>query len=200
MAMAHHAPITFAELLWPAGDASRPLRALLLALLVSALLTISAKFEVPFYPVPMTMQTLVVLLLGMAFGARLAAATALLYLAQGAAGLPVFAGTPERGIGLAYMLGPTGGYLVGFVLSAALTGWLTERRRDWRALVLAVIAGSVVVFIPGVLWLAWLIGFEQSIVHGLMPFLWPTVVKGAVATGLGLAGAAMIQKRLQEQP
>ena len=87
------------------------------------------------------MQTLVVLLLGMAFGARLAAATVLLYLAEGAVGLPVFAGTPERGIGIAYMLGPTGGYLVGFVLSAAITGWLTERRRDWPALVLAVTAG-----------------------------------------------------------
>jgi biotin transport system substrate-specific component len=200
MATAHHAPITFAELLWPAQGAWRPLRALLLALLGSALLTISAKFEVPFYPVPMTMQTLVVLLLGMAFGARLATATVLLYLAEGAAGLPVFAGTPERGIGIAYMLGPTGGYLVGFVLSAAITGWLTERRRDWQALVLAVTAGSIVVFIPGILWLAHLIGFEQSIAHGLMPFLWGTLVKGAIAIALGMAGAAMIQKRLADQP
>ena len=133
MATAHQAPITFADLLWPARGASRPLRALLLALLGSALLTISAKLEVPFYPVPMTMQTLVVLLLGMAYGARLGAATVLLYLAEGAVGLPVFAGTPERGIGIAYMMGPTGGYLVGFVLSAAITGWLTERRRDWPA-------------------------------------------------------------------
>lgn len=200
MATAQHAPITFAELLWPARGASRPLRALLLALLGSALLTISAKIEVPFYPVPMTMQTLVVLLLGMAFGARLAAATVLLYLAEGAVGLPVFAGTPERGIGIAYMLGPTGGYLVGFVLSAAITGWLTERQRDWPALVLAVTAGTIVVFIPGVLWLAHLIGFEQSIVHGLMPFVWGAVLKGAIAVALGMTGAAMIQRRLQDQP
>jgi biotin transport system substrate-specific component len=199
MANAHGAPLTFAEALWPSRGASRPLRALLLAVLGSALLTISAKIEVPFYPVPMTMQTLVVLLLGMAFGARLATATVLLYLAEGAVGLPVFAGTPERGIGIAYMLGPTGGYLVGFVLSAAITGWLTERRRDWQALVLAVTAGSIVVFIPGVLWLAHLIGFEQSIAHGLMPFLWGTLVKGAIAVALGMAGAAMIQKRLQDQ-
>jgi biotin transport system substrate-specific component len=200
MATAHHASMTFAESLWPARGASRPLRALLLALMGSALLTISAKLEVPFYPVPMTMQTLVVLLLGMAFGARLAAATVLLYLAQGAIGLPVFAGTPERGIGIAYMMGPTGGYLAGFVLSAAITGWLTERRRDWPALVLAVIAGSVVVFIPGVLWLAYLIGFEQSIVHGLVPFVWGAVLKGAIAVALGLAGAAMLQRRLADQP
>jgi biotin transport system substrate-specific component len=199
MATAHHAPTTFAELLWPAQGASRALRALLLALLGSALLTISAKIEVPFYPVPMTMQTLVVLLLGMAYGARLGTATVLLYLAEGAAGLPVFAGTPERGIGIPYMLGPTGGYLVGFVLSAAITGWLTERRRDWLALVLAVTAGSIVVFIPGVLWLAHLIGFEQAIANGLMPFLWATLVKGAIAIALGMAGAALIQKRLADQ-
>src|ERR671918_1724759 len=156
MATAHHAPITFADLLWPARGTSRPLRLLLLAVLGSALLTISAKIEVPFYPVPMTMQTLVVLLLGMAYGARLGAATVLLYLAEGAVGLPVFAGTPERGIGIAYMMGPTGGYLVGFVLSAAITGWLTERRSDWRALLIAGAARTIVVFIPGVLWLAWL--------------------------------------------
>jgi biotin transport system substrate-specific component len=199
MATAHHAPTTFAELLWPSRGASRPLRLLLLALLGSALLTISAKIEVPFYPVPMTMQTLVVLLLGMAYGARLGTATVLLYLAEGAAGLPVFAGTPERGIGIPYMLGPTGGYLVGFVLSAAITGWLTERRRDWPALVLAVTAGSIVVFIPGVLWLAHLIGFEQAIANGLMPFLWATLVKGAIAIALGMAGAALIQKRLADQ-
>jgi biotin transport system substrate-specific component len=199
MATAHHAPTTFAELFWPAQGASRALRAVLLALLGSALLTISAKIEVPFYPVPMTMQTLVVLLLGMAYGARLGTATVLLYLAEGAAGLPVFAGTPERGIGIPYMLGPTGGYLVGFVLSAAITGWLTERRRDWLALVLAVTAGSIVVFIPGVLWLAHLIGFEQAIAHGLMPFLWATLVKGAIAMALGMAGATLIQKRLADQ-
>jgi biotin transport system substrate-specific component len=162
MATAHDAPITFADVLWPAHGVPRPLRALLLALLGSALLTISAKLEVPFYPVPMTMQTLAVLVLGIAFGARLGAATVLLYLAEGAVGLPVFAGTPELGIGIAYMMGPTGGYLAGFVLSAAITGWLTERRHDWPALVLAVAAGSIVVFIPGVLWLAQLIGFEQS--------------------------------------
>jgi biotin transport system substrate-specific component len=200
MATAHDMPVTFADLLWPARGSSRPLRLLLLALLGSALLTISAKLEVPFYPVPMTMQTLVVLLLGMAYGARLGAATVLLYLAEGAMGLPVFAGTPERGIGLAYMMGPTGGYLVGFVLSAAITGWLTERRHDWPALVLAVAAGSIVVFIPGVLWLAHLIGFEQSIAHGVVPFLWGTLVKGAIAVALGMAGAAVIQKRLADQP
>jgi len=200
MATAHDAPTTFAEVLWPAHGMARPLRALLLAIAGSALLTLSAKIEVPFYPVPMTMQTLVVLLLGMAFGARLSAATVLLYLAEGALGLPVFAGTPERGIGLGYMLGPTGGYLVGFVLAAALVGWLTERRRDLLSLVLASVAGTVAIFLPGVLWLSHLIGFEQGIVHGLMPFLWGALVKGGIAVGLGVAGAAVIRKRLLDQP
>jgi biotin transport system substrate-specific component len=200
MATAHDAPITFADVLWPAHGVPRPLRALLLALLGSALLTISAKLEVPFYPVPMTMQTLAVLVLGIAFGARLGAATVLLYLAEGAVGLPVFAGTPELGIGIAYMMGPTGGYLAGFVLSAAITGWLTERRHDWPALVLAVAAGSIVVFIPGVLWLAQLIGFEQSIAHGLAPFVWGTLLKGAIAVALGMVGAAVVQKRLLGRP
>jgi biotin transport system substrate-specific component len=200
MATAHDAPITFADVLWPAHGVPRPLRALLLVLLGSALLTISAKLEVPFYPVPMTMQTLAVLVLGIAFGARLGAATVLLYLAEGAVGLPVFAGTPELGIGIAYMMGPTGGYLAGFVLSAAITGWLTERRHDWPALVLAVAAGSIVVFIPGVLWLAQLIGFEQSIAHGLAPFVWGTLLKGAIAVALGMAGAAVVQKRLLGRP
>jgi biotin transport system substrate-specific component len=85
------------------------------------------------------------------------------------------------------------------VLSAAITGWLTERRRDWLALVLAVTAGSIVVFIPGVLWLAHLIGVEQSIAHGLMPFLWATLVKGAITIALGMAGAAVVRKRLADQ-
>ena len=100
------------------------LRMALLALAGTGLLWASAKVQVPFYPVPMTFQTAVVLLIGIAYGARLGAATMLLYLAEGAIGLPVFAGTPARGIGLAYMMGPTGGYLVSYVLAAALVGWV----------------------------------------------------------------------------
>jgi biotin transport system substrate-specific component len=102
-----------------------------LAVIGSILLTISAKIQVPFWPVPMTMQTLVVLVLGVAYGWRLAGATVLLYLAQGALSLPVFAG----GGGLAYMSGPTGGYLVGFLLAAVAVGWLAERGwlARWRA-------------------------------------------------------------------
>src|SRR5690606_16484525 len=118
---------TLAESLWPAQAAPAWLRNMLLAVGGSLLLTLSAKINVPFYPVPMTMQTFAVLLIGAAFGWRLGTATVLLYLAQGAAGLPVFAGTPEKGIGLLYLMGPTGGYLVGFAVAAAVVGWLAER-------------------------------------------------------------------------
>jgi biotin transport system substrate-specific component len=99
----------------------------------SLLLTLSAKINVPFYPVPMTMQTFAVILIGAAFGWRLGTATVLFYLAQGAMGLPVFAGTPEKGIGLAYMAGPTGGYLLGFAARAFVTGWLANAASTARS-------------------------------------------------------------------
>ncbi len=112
-----------------AGRGSRPLlRNAVIALAATGLLTLSAKVQVPFYPVPMTMQSLVVLVIGAAFGWRLGMATVMFYLLQGLAGLPVFAGTPEKGVGLAYMMGPTGGYLIGFVAAAFVTGFLVRLR------------------------------------------------------------------------
>ena len=100
------------------------LKYLLITILGSILLTISAKIKIPFYPVPMTMQTFVVLLMGVAFGWRIGVATISLYLFEGIIGLPVFAGTPEKGIGLVYFTGPTMGYLIGFLLAAFLSGYL----------------------------------------------------------------------------
>ncbi len=179
---------TLAETIWPVAlDGSalrRGIRALVLALIGSALLTVSAKVQVPFYPVPMTMQTLVVLTLGMAFGWRLGAATVLLYLAEGAMGLPVFSGTPEKGIGVAYMLGSTGGYLAGFVLAAALCGWLAERGWD-RSIVttaLVMLLGNIVIYVPGLLWLGGLFGWDKPILAwGLTPFVLGDVAKLALA-------------------
>jgi biotin transport system substrate-specific component len=142
------------------------------------------------------MQTLVALLIGLAYGFPLGVATVLLYLAQGAVGLPVFAGTPEKGIGLMYLLGPTGGYLIGFALAAAITGWVAERRRDAGALALAVVAGTVAIYAPGVLWLARFVGFEQALGLGLVPFLWGDILKAVLALVLALAGAAMVRRRL----
>ncbi len=187
--------ITFADLIWPARGSGRALRAVLLAVLGSALLTLSAKAQVPFYPVPMTMQTLVVLLIGMALGPRLGAATVLFYLAQGAAGLPVFAGTPEKGIGLAYLLGPTGGYLAGFAVAAGVSGWIVERRRDLVGIGLAVVAGLAVIYALGVLWLSTLVGFGQAIALGVLPFLWGELFKAGLAVALGAAGSTALDRR-----
>lgn len=170
---------TLVGALWPADALGGRMRAFLLAVLGSAMLTLSAKLQIPFWPVPMTMQTFVVLVLGMAYGWRLGAVSVVLYLAQGALGLPVFAGTPERGIGLAYMIGPTGGYLVGFLLAALALGWLAERGwgRTLGGTLLAMAAGHAVIFVCGVAWLANLLGWERAVDVGLTPFWAATVVK-----------------------
>jgi biotin transport system substrate-specific component len=168
----------------------------ILVLLGTGLLTLSAKIQVPFYPVPMTLQTLVVLLLGLAYGSVLGAATVLAYLAEGALGLPVFAGTPEKGLGLAYMLGPTGGYLLGFALAAGVAGWIAEHRPGLPCLVSAVAAGTIAIYVPGLLWLATFVGIEQAIAVGLVPFVWADLAKGALAVALGTAGWALLRKRV----
>lgn len=171
------------DALW-AKDGMR-MRPLLLAFAGSLLLIVSAKFQVPFYPVPMTLQPLVVLLLGVVLGSRLGAATVLLYLAQGAAGLPVFAGTPEKGVGLVYMVGPTGGYLLGFALAAYVTGWLAERGFDRTRLgtALAMSLGMVVIYSLGLLWLGVFVGYNANLLHlGLTPFVLGDVLKIALAT------------------
>lgn len=176
---------TLAETLWPSQNVM--LRNILLAVGGSVALWISAKIQVPFYPVPMTMQTFVVLVIGMAFGWRLGAATLLLYLAEGAAGLPVFAGTPERGIGLAYMMGPTGGYLVGFLAAAALAGWLGERGWDRNVVttLLAMVLGTAVIFLFGVAWLGALIGWDKPVLElGVTPFLPGAAFKIALAAAV----------------
>ena len=178
---------TLAGTLWPAGKANAMLRGMVLAVAGTALLTVAAKIQVPFYPVPMTLQTFVVLALGMAYGWRLGAATVLLYLAEGALGLPVFAGTPEKGIGLAYMLGGTGGYLIGFVLAAAVCGWLAERGWD-RGVVRtagAMLIGNAIIYIPGLLWLGGLFGWDKPILEwGLTPFLLGDLTKLALAAAV----------------
>lgn len=174
---------TLIAVLWPAASVGRIARHVLLAVAGSALMWLSAKINVPFYPVPLSMQTFVVLVIGAAYGWKLGSATMLLYLAEGAAGLPVFAGTPEKGIGLAYMVGPTGGYLVGFVVAAAVTGWLCERRWDvsFGWLILTMLIGHVVIFVFGVGYLWSLIGFEQAWAGGLVPFYHATLLKTLLA-------------------
>jgi len=170
---------------WPAS-ADSVFRKVLLVLAGTALLTLSAKVQVPFYPVPMTMQTFVVLIVGMAFGWRLGAATVLLYLAEGALGLPVFAGTPAKGIGLAYMAGPTGGYLLGFAVAAAAVGYLGQRgwHRSLLATLAAMVIGTALIHLFGYVWLAQLIGLEKAFQFGVLPFLWGDVFKIALAAAV----------------
>ncbi len=167
---------SLAQVLWPSD---RVLRHVVLVAIGSLLLTLSAKIQIPFWPVPMTMQTYVVVVLGMAYGTRLGIATVLVYLAQGALGLPVLAGTPERGLGLAYMVGPTGGYLVGFVIAVALAGELAARGwdRSFARTLLAMALAHLVIFVPGVAWLAVSVGWERAFAVGAVPFLGATIAK-----------------------
>jgi len=176
---------TLTQTLWQ-GE-STILRNLLLAVIGSLALIASAKIQVPFYPVPITMQTFVVLVIGMTYGWRLGAATVLLYLAEGAMGLPVFSGTPERGIGLAYMAGPTGGYLLGFVVSAATVGWLASKGWDRNVFTAlgAMIVGTAIIMAFGVFWLGLVLGWDKPILQlGLYPFLLGAAFKIALAAAV----------------
>ncbi|WP_119458264.1 biotin transporter BioY [Rhodospirillaceae bacterium SYSU D60014] len=198
---AHSTPahVTLAGTLWPAGKTAPALRWITLMVVGSLALAVSAKLHVPFWPVPLTMQPFVVLVIGAAYGWRLGGATVLLYLAEGATGLPVFSGTPERGLGLAYMAGPTGGYLMGFAFSAAAIGWLAERGwdRDPIRTFAAMAFGHAVIFVFGVTWLAGFMGsFAAAWVAGAVPFYVGTLVQTALATAvLPLAWRLVGQRR-----
>ena len=175
-----------ADLAPTARPADALLRGAALALLGTLVLVASAKVQVPFYPVPMTLQTLAVLTLGALFGARLAAATLALYLGEGLVGLPVFAGAAA---GPAYVVGPTGGYLVGFLLAAALVGWLAERgwTRGWLLALAAMTLGHVVIFAAGFAWLAPVFGVTKAWAVGVAPFAAATVAKTLLAAALAIA-------------
>jgi biotin transport system substrate-specific component len=161
---------------------ARRVRNVLLIVGGSLALTLSAKVQVPFWPVPITMQSMVALLLGLAFGWRLGALTILAYLAEGAMGLPVFAGVVA---GPAYLAGPTGGYLLGFLLGGVFAGWAAEQGwgRDLPRTVAVMLMGHVLLFAPGVFWLAVLFGWHKAIAFGIAPFLLATLLK----SGLGAA-------------
>jgi biotin transport system substrate-specific component len=184
---------TLADTVWSPVGTSPAVRAIVLALIGTVLLTLSAKIQVPFWPVPMTMQTFVVLVLGMAYGWRLAGATVLLYLAQGAIGLPVFA----AGGGIAYFAGPTAGYLVGFLLAAVAVGWLAEHGWDRSPLrtLAAMLIGTVIIFACGIAWLSTLIGVARAVGAGLVPFLLGEAVKIALATAILPFAWRFLQRR-----
>tara|TARA_Y100000590_G_scaffold445287_1_gene577206 strand:+ start:520 stop:1080 length:561 start_codon:yes stop_codon:yes gene_type:complete len=142
-----------------------------IAILGTLLLTISAKIKIPFYPVPMTMQTFVVLLLGITLGSRIGLLTVSLYLFEGIFGLPVFAGTPEKGIGLIYFTGPTMGYLIGFALATYISGSFKYDKKIINNFFKLIVSVSFIYFL-GILWLGFLIGWDKPIFKlGVQPFL-----------------------------
>ena len=152
------------------------LKKISLVLFGTLLLTISAKIKVPFYPVPMTMQTFVVVLIGITLGWKLGLATVLAYLFEGAIGLPVFAGTPEKGIGISYMVGPTGGYLLGFISSVFIAGFVNLNKNLFVKFLLISLS-IFAIYLTGVPWLAYLAGREVAYVWGIKNFVLAEIFK-----------------------
>jgi len=186
-----------ASLALPQSGAARLAAQVLLAVGGTFLLTLSAKTKVMLGPVDMSLQTLAIFLIAAAFGMRLAVATLVLYLAQGAMGLPVFQGTPEKGIGIAYMLGSTGGYLAGFVVMAAIVGWAADRGWDRSPVKLfgAVLTAEVIMLAMGFAWFAMLIGADKAWQFGVVPFIVPDLIKVALASTLAPAIWALLPKQ-----
>jgi biotin transport system substrate-specific component len=191
-----HQPIV--TVLWPsrADGAAGIFRAVILAALGTALLAVSAKINLPLPFVPMTLQTLVVLMIGAAYGWRLGTATVMAYLAEGAMGLPVFAGPVG---GLAPLIGPTAGYLYGFVVAAFVTGWLSERGwdRSVTRLFVAMAIGHIAILAMGFAWLAFgmKLGVEKAWLVGLLPFVTASLVKNALGAALVPAVRRLVDRR-----
>ena len=160
------------------------IKSILVIFLGSVLLAVSAKIKIPFYPVPMTMQTFVVLFIGISFGYKIGVATIGLYLIEGIAGLPVFSNSPERGIGLAYFIGPTMGYLIGFLFAAFFSGYL-----NFKTNILFIFSKLVFsvffIYFFGIIWLGILIGFDKPILKlGVAPFVYAELFKILLLTFL----------------
>ena len=153
------------------------IKSLLVIFIGSIILAISAKVKIPFYPVPMTMQTFVVLFLGISFGYKIALATVTLYLLEGIIGMPVFSNSPERGVGLVYFTGPTMGYLIGFLSACFLASYI-KNEDNYFTIFMKLILSVSTIYILGVLWLGTLIGWDKPILElGVMPFLLAEIFK-----------------------
>jgi len=158
------------------------LKYILIIFLGSVLLTLSSKIKIPFYPVPMTMQTFVVLFLGMSFGYKIGLATVSLYLIEGIIGLPVFSNSPEKGVGLVYFTGPTMGYLIGFLIATFLAGYFKFEGNLLNSFIKLLISVSTI-YILGVFWLGSLIGWDKPIIQlGVTPFLLAEMFKIVILT------------------
>ena len=170
-----------------------------LAFIGSILLAISSKIKIPFYPVPMTMQTFVVVLIGVLYGWKLGVFTVALYLFEGAIGLPVFAGTPEKGIGLIYLTGPTMGYLMGFLVAVFISGYFYPRIKTsgqnnvenlLGKLIISIkffmlfVVSMLSIYILGIIWLSNFVGWEKVLVLGVYPFVLAEMFKISILTVL----------------
>ncbi|HUJ75715.1 MAG TPA: biotin transporter BioY [bacterium] len=157
-----------------------------------------AAIPLPFTPVPVTLQTLAVLLAGCLLGSTRGVAAVAAYIAEGLAGLPVFAGGSA---GMGHLLGPTGGYLVGFLAAAYVTGLLAERglARTWWGILLTLVVGDLLLYVPGVAWLAAFTGAQKALALGFVPFLLGDALKTAAGWGL-LKGVALLAARRQQPP
>ena len=158
------------------------LKTFVLIFLGTMALTISAKLKIPFYPVPMTMQTFMVLFLGLAFGYKIGLATVGVYLLEGIIGMPVFSNSPEKGVGLVYFAGPTMGYLIGFLSAVFFAGYLNFK--DNILIVFSKLIFSVsTIYLFGALWLGTLIGWDKPILElGVTPFLLAELFKICLLT------------------
>ena len=157
-------------------------KSIIIIFLGSLLLTLSAKFKIPFYPVPMTMQTFVVIFMGMAFGYKIGLATVTLYLFEGIIGLPVFSNSPERGVGIVYFTGPTMGYLIGFLFASFVSGYLNLNKNIFIVFIKLIFSVSFIYFF-GILWLGNLIGWDKPVLQlGAVPFLFAELFKILILT------------------
>ena len=155
----------------------KALKIFALVFLGTMALTLSAKLKIPFYPVPMTMQTFVVLFLGLAFGYKIGLTTVGVYLLEGIIGIPVFSNSPEKGVGLVYFTGPTMGYLIGFLFAVFFAGYLNLKNNI--IIVFSKLIFSVsTIYLFGALWLGTLIGWDKPILElGVLPFLMAELFK-----------------------
>ena len=157
---------------------------LAICLLGTILLAISSKIKIPFYPVPMTMQTFVVLFLGISLGYKMAVSTVFIYLLEGLLGIPVFSNSPEKGVGLVYFIGPTMGYLIGFLFAAFISGYLNFQT-NFVLIFFKLILSVFFIYLFGVIWLGYLIGWEKPIFQlGVAPFIYAELFKVLLLTFL----------------
>ena len=182
--------------LMPEQGVARAVTFFMLALAGSLVLWASAKTHVPFFPVPMTLQTLAILVIAATYGFRLGLAAVMLYMVEGMLGLPVFSATPERGIGMVYMMGPTAGYLVGFVVATGFVGWFAERGADRSMLKLfaVMLGGAALILGLGFAYLSSFIGAEAAFNAGVLPFMLGDLVKVGIAALLVPAAAKLIAR------